>query len=79
MGCQQGCLDDTGCQLGEACGADHRCRPRTCAGPADCPLNFDCSGGACARRSCASDGVCQGACVNGRCYPTVGYCAARPA
>lgn len=74
--CQQGCADNAGCGEGLACGADHRCAPKTCAGAADCPQNYDCKSGACARRTCTSDDVCSGACVNGACYPTEGFCSA---
>ncbi|MCK6590609.1 MAG: hypothetical protein L6Q76_23860, partial [Polyangiaceae bacterium] len=29
--CTEGCVDDTKCAVGQACGADHRCAPKACA------------------------------------------------
>jgi hypothetical protein len=76
--CIIGCRDDADCGLGQSCGPDHRCRPRACGAQSACPENFDCTGGTCVRRSCVGDAACQGDCVNGRCYPTVGSCSAPP-
>ena len=76
--CAEGCTSDAMCAVGQACGADHRCAPKTCAAPADCPENFECAGApmmACARKTCAGDGDCSGFCVHGQCYDQAGTCS----
>jgi hypothetical protein len=75
--CAAGCTDDSMCAIGEACGADHRCAPKTCAAPADCPTNFECAGMpmTCARTACSGDADCSGFCVLEKCYDMPGTCS----
>ena len=73
--CVGGCTNDAGCGAGEACDlTTNRCHPAACAHPTDCPTNFSCTGGACARTTCASDSDCDGYCVLGSCYTAAGEC-----
>jgi hypothetical protein len=41
-------------------------------------MNFKCSAGACARKTCGSDADCDDFCVLGQCYDTLGTCAFPP-
>jgi hypothetical protein len=78
--CVAGCAGDAGCGEGLACGPDHRCAPRACSAASPCPTNFDCgTSGGCVRRTCTTDATCDGACVNGSCFATFGFCSAPPA
>jgi len=79
MACVAGCADSAACGEGLMCGADHRCVALACSAASPCPANFDCASGACARRPCSEDGVCDGVCVEGRCFETFGFCSAPPA
>jgi len=76
--CIAGCLDDSGCGEGLTCGLEHRCVPSACSDASGCPIDFDCTSNGCIRRRCTSDDVCQGACVKGQCYPTLGFCSSLP-
>jgi hypothetical protein len=74
MVCVPGCASDNDCALGEQCApTQHRCVPATCARDADCPPDFQCANG-CHRRTCASDAACDGYCVEGQCYASLGTC-----
>lgn len=73
--CVAGCTADAGCAAGESCDlATNRCHARACATATDCPTDFGCEAGACARHTCASDGDCAGYCVLGHCYQAAGEC-----
>jgi hypothetical protein len=72
--CEPSC-DRVACLVGQTCRSDGHCTPSVCIQDSDCPPNFACGQGTCARRRCTSDSSCQGACVNGACYPTPGICA----
>jgi hypothetical protein len=72
-GCIRGCEDASGCRPGEACVAGH-CRPISCQGDADCPTDFGCNNRICERKTCTTDAICSGYCVNGSCYSTLGTC-----
>lgn len=78
--CVPGCTKDTDCAAqGEICDtATARCVPHTCSLPADCPPNFDCANGTCARRTCTSDLDCDGYCVDGACFDQTGTCTPLP-
>jgi len=79
LDCIAGCADDAACGEGLTCGADHRCVALACSAASPCPANFDCESTGCVRRSCSTDGVCDGVCVEGRCFETFGFCSAPPA
>jgi len=79
MTCIAGCADDTACGEGLMCAANHRCVARACSEASPCPADFDCATGACIRRTCTSDGPCDGVCVNGQCFATFGFCSPLPA
>lgn len=75
--CVPGCTQPADCGVGTTCsGGDHpRCAPSACGGPsAPCPPDFDCDGGACARRPCTSDLECDHFCVQDQCYDSFGVC-----
>lgn len=76
--CMPGCMSDTDCKDWEHCSPGHRCVPDACATKADCPLNFKCEAGACARQDCTSDASCNGFCVNNQCYDMAGHCMLPP-
>jgi hypothetical protein len=68
--CTPGCVDDADC-AGEATVCDptsHRCVARTCADDPECPSDFRCGAGRCARLACTDDLDCDGFCVAGNCY-----------
>jgi len=75
--CFPGCTDAS-CgpseETGLVCGTRHRCEPKACAKPSDCPQNFDCTAQACRRRTCSADSECTGYCVNGQCRDALGKC-----
>jgi Cys-rich repeat protein len=78
--CVQGCTSNADCGEGETCRPDHRCAPQACTSSAGCPVNFDCMGGMCQRRSCqVGQPVCDGYCVMFGCYSTPGMCFVVPA
>ena len=73
--CVAGCTADANCADGEACDlATNRCHAAACVHATDCPTNFTCSAGACARSSCTTDSDCDGYCVLGQCYLAAGEC-----
>ena len=72
-GCIPGCADASGCHSGKACAA-HHCVPMSCQGDADCPTDFGCNNRICERKTCTTDAICSGYCVNGSCYSTLGTC-----
>jgi hypothetical protein len=73
--CVAGCTGDAGCAQGESCElTTNRCHASACATATDCPLDFGCSAGACARTTCTSDDDCHGYCVTGHCYQAAGEC-----
>jgi hypothetical protein len=79
-GCINGCASDAGCREGQVCTAAHHCVARPCAGDADCPLQFSCVSGSCARTTCSVDGDCpHGFCVGGECFEGYGTCMPYPA
>jgi hypothetical protein len=71
----------TSCAAGEECGPGGDCVPRRCdRSNADlvCPHNFACDAqGTCGRKPCTRDADCEGACVNGSCYPRPGACESK--
>ncbi len=78
--CVLGCSDDDACQVGQAC-ESLRCVGKQCLLPDDCPVNFECSPTAisrCIRETCTNDDQCEGYCVEGSCYDTLGYCSLVP-
>ena len=72
--CTPVCSPTQSCGVARQCNAQQRCEALSCQSDADCPTNFNCSGGHCAQRSCTSDAVCDGNCVNGFCYESLGTC-----
>jgi hypothetical protein len=72
--CALGCVNSEQCSPGEICGPTYRCEPKPCQGAADCPVDFTCDGGECARKTCSLPADCKGYCVNGACYDTPGSC-----
>ncbi|HVV87607.1 MAG TPA: hypothetical protein VHE35_31415 [Kofleriaceae bacterium] len=73
--CVPGCASDENCDQGETCTpATGRCAPSACDAATPCPPDFDCTGGACLRRACADDLVCDHFCVDGACRDTLGDC-----
>jgi hypothetical protein len=62
------------CVDGTTCGPDGLCIPSPCAADVDCPADFTCSQGACARKACSQDDDCSGYCVTGQCMKTLGSC-----
>jgi hypothetical protein len=76
--CVQGCASDPDCAIGEVCGPTHRCQPKPCHVPSDCPANFACSGTSCQRLPCTTDAACQGYCVKDSCYAMPGTCEPIP-
>jgi hypothetical protein len=80
MGCVPGCMTNADCLEGQTCASNHHCLATTCSASANtCPADFTCNisgtgGGACARKSCQSDGQCSFACVLGFCYGAAGTC-----
>jgi hypothetical protein len=72
-GCIPGCADASECHPGQACAAYH-CVSISCQSDADCPTDFECNNGTCERKTCTTDAICSGYCVNGWCYSTPGTC-----
>ncbi len=73
--CVPGCITSDDCDQGQTCTvATGRCQPTACSAAAPCPLDFDCTAGACQRRSCTSDVACDGYCVEGLCRGGLGEC-----
>ncbi len=72
--CMKGCAADSECSEGQRCGASHRCEPKACIAPSDCPTDFRCDGGQCLRKSCTTSRDCSGYCVGSACYSTPGTC-----
>ena len=72
--CAPQCTANTQCGEAMECTAEQRCRPLSCLSDADCPTNRACTNGHCSRRACTSDAMCEGACVNGGCYDSLGRC-----
>jgi hypothetical protein len=71
--CIPGCMGPADCGVGEVC-VLHRCAPLSCQSAAQCPTDFACGGGTCARKTCTDDTPCSGYCVRGQCYSAPGYC-----
>lgn len=73
--CYEGCKADADCDEGMACASDHHCKVKTCTATSDCPAQFACSAGSCARKACSASSQCPGAyCVNEFCYSKAGIC-----
>ena len=68
------CSDDSACDPDEQCYSGKGCGAFACEQNPDCPTNFVCQGERCTRRLCSSDRECEGPCVNGLCYATLGSC-----
>jgi dienelactone hydrolase len=74
--CQTSAL---GCATGEQCEPSGHCVATPCSIDADCPSQFACAASACMRKTCGADSDCSmGFCVLGRCFDTLGTCAAPP-
>lgn len=72
--CTPVCSAAAPCGPALQCNAQQRCEALSCQRDVDCPKNIACSGGHCARRACTSDATCEGNCVNGFCYDSLGTC-----
>jgi hypothetical protein len=73
--CVPGCATNEDCGEGATCtAATGRCAPSTCSAEAPCPLDFDCTFGICARRTCTDDLTCDHYCVEGVCQGSLGEC-----
>lgn len=73
--CVPGCSTDAECLRGQTCDAAAHCVATVCATRQECPAQFDCSAGACARRTCSGDDDCRdGTCVTGMCFDEPGTC-----
>ena len=69
------CEDDAACGADEQCHPGRGCGPIDCQADADCPTNYACADGGCARRACAADADCGGStCALGHCFPIAGTC-----
>ena len=78
MICKPGCTSDAQCDEGETCDSGHHCVPTTCGAQSDCPVDFACNDGGCARATCSGDWDCTGFCVKGQCYGKLGFCSMLP-
>jgi hypothetical protein len=77
--CVPGCASTADCGEGLSCDiVGHRCLPASCSENAPCPDNFICADGLCARASCTGDTDCDGFCVDGKCFDSLGTCKAPP-
>ena len=76
--CVPACTTDAACGEGQVCTKSGHCAATPCAMSLDCPTNFACVAGACARTSCKSSAECAGFCVKGLCYGEPGYCSPVP-
>jgi hypothetical protein len=56
------------------CKPNLRCGALACSDDRNCPPNSSCSNALCALRACAEDSECEGYCVNGFCYDSLGVC-----
>jgi len=73
--CAPGCTSDAECAAHLECDATNRCSAKSCSGDGDCPANYSCADGACARRPCVTDVQCDdGYCVGGTCFADPGWC-----
>lgn len=73
--CVPGCTKDSECDSSRTCNvSSHRCEPAACSATQPCVANFDCVLGHCARRTCTSDAVCDGFCVDNLCAASRGVC-----
>lgn len=72
--CTPACGPSQPCGSALQCSAELRCEALSCQSDAACPANFACTGGHCARRACTSDAVCEGNCLSGACYDSLGTC-----
>ena len=72
--CTPQCTTNASCGEAMECTAEQRCQALSCQSDADCPINRACTNGHCSRRGCTTDAMCQGACVNGGCYESLGRC-----
>lgn len=75
------CPDRHSCLLEDPDADARGCVPDACAAGAPCPEGWDCAPGAaadgygCVHRTCSEAADCDcGACVNGLCAPTPGFC-----
>jgi hypothetical protein len=81
--CVPKCVDDQSCPstppgLSTCDASTGHCVSKPCTS-SSCPQNFSCNAGAgCVRKTCAADGDCAGACVNGSCYSGPGTCSSPP-
>jgi len=85
--CQAGCTLPSDCKEGTFCAPDGNCVADVCkiVDPPgldpSCKPNFVCVNAAnphCQRKTCATSGQCQGACVKGLCYGEPGFCSYPP-
>lgn len=72
--CKPGCTADSDCGEGERCATNHRCEAKSCTSASDCPTDFRCDSGKCARKPCTTSRDCSGYCVNTACHSTPGTC-----
>lgn len=72
--CTPSCGADKPCGGALECSPELRCGPLSCSNDSVCPVNMACNAGHCARKACTSDTMCQGACVSGFCYDSLGTC-----
>ena len=69
------CTTDAACYEAQVCDAtSHTCVSKPCQTDAECPANFACGQGMCARRACSQDSECQGFCSHGSCVAKLGTC-----
>jgi hypothetical protein len=72
-----GCGPSVGCAIGQACDDQGHCGPISCTADTDCPVHWECTSGACARKACQDDDGCGGGyCLGKRCHPEPGWCKA---
>jgi len=69
------CAADKDCFTAQVCDAtSHTCVPQPCQTDGECPTNFTCAQGSCARKTCSQDSDCQGVCTHGFCVSKLGTC-----
>jgi hypothetical protein len=75
--CISSCTTAPFCLPGQLCDTAGHCVATPCSTDMDCPQQFTCAETGCARRACTADAECSnGYCVRGRCFDTLGMCAA---
>jgi hypothetical protein len=77
MLCIVGCRSNADCPSGQGCNASHACQQACTSGDDSCGADYACStAGFCERKTCTGDAQCSVACVNGKCYGSLGACQA---